>query len=187
MNNSSITLPFAFVGALTTAVAPQHSRPTKRTASLPMSTSQQTSDRQEFIDGYCKLFELHFGSRYMFQGAKDGNAVKRFLAYGFPVKEALEVVQDSFTRTGFPYDGTTTIASFVSMWPHLIAARAKRERPKPLSKFELRQKMDLIKMMLARHPHNPSSVRYDMFAKPEQDYNTLRKQLADIENQLVGL
>lgn len=187
MNNSSTTLPFAFVGALTTAVAPQHSRPTRRAASLSMNTSHKATDRQEFIDGYCKLFELHFGSRYMFQGAKDGTAVKRFLAYGFPVKEALEVVQDSFTRTGFPYDGTATIAGFVSMWPHLIAARAKREKPKQLTKFELRQKMDIIKMVMARHPHNPASIRYDLSAKPDQDYNDLRKQLTDIENQLVRL
>jgi hypothetical protein len=152
-----------------------------------MSTPKQTTDRQEFIDGYCRLYQLHFGGPYMFQGGKDGTAVKRFLAYGFPVKEALDVLQDAFTRTGFPYDGTATIAGFVSMWPHLIAARAKREKPKPVSKFELRQKMDIIKMMIARHTHNPSSVRYDITAKPEHDYDDLRKQLAEIENKLISL
>jgi hypothetical protein len=152
-----------------------------------MSTPKRISDRQEFIDGYCRLYELHFGGPYMFQGGKDGSAVKRFLDYGYPVKDALEILADSFTRTGFPYDGTTTIASFISMWPHLIAAKAKREKPRALSKFELRQKMDIIKMMLARHPHNPSSIRYDPSAKVEHGYDDLRKQLTEIEDKLILL
>lgn len=147
----------------------------------------KSTDRQEFIDGYCRLYELHFGGKYMFQGAKDGNAIKRFLDYGYPVNEALEILQDSFTRTGFPYDGTTTIASFVSMWPHLLAAKAKRDKPRVLNKFELRQKMDIVKMMIARHPHNPSSVYYDPNIKPEQDYKVLLRTLSDIQNQLVDL
>lgn len=155
-----------------------------------MNTPQQISDRQEFIDGYCRLYQLHFGGPYLFNGGKDGSAVKRFLDYGFPVAEALEILADSFTRTGYPYDGTVTIAGFVCQWPRLLAERAKRSKPtvtKPLSRYEIRQQIDIIKLRLASHPHNPDSIRYEKNAKVETSYESLKQKLTNLENQLIML
>lgn len=154
-----------------------------------MIIPNKTTDREEFIAGYCTLYEQHFKGPYMFNGGKDGSAVKRFLDYGYPVADALDILSDSFTRTGYPYDATVTIAGFVSMWPRLLAEKAKRERQpasKPLSRFEIRQRIDIIKLRLAQHPHNPDSVRYDLSEKAETSYETLKRMLTSLENQLIN-
>lgn len=146
----------------------------------------KTTDRQEFIEGYCKLYELHFGGPYLFNGGKDGKAVKRFLDYGFPVAEALEILADSFTRTGYPYDGTATIAGFVSMWPHLLARRAKQSI-KQVSRFDLRQQIDTVKLEISRHPHNHESIRHNPAATVDTPLPKLKQKLSQLENQLSML
>lgn len=155
-----------------------------------MNEANKTSDRQEFIDGYCSLYESHFGGPYLFNGAKDGLAVKRFLDYGFPVPKALEILADSFTRTGYPYDGATTIAGFVSQWPRLLAEKAKRDKPsppKPMSRFEIRQHIDIIKLRISSHPHNSESVRHDPNAEVDHSMEFLKKKQIELENKLLSL
>lgn len=155
-----------------------------------MSTSSKISDREQFISEYCRLYELHFGGRYLFNGGKDGSAVKRFLDYGFPVEEAMEILADAFTRTGYPFDGCTTIAGFVSNWPRLLAERAKKQkltRARPLSRFEIRQMIDIIKLRISNHPHNPDSIRYDRNTLADMDYEDLKKKLRRLEDQLISI
>jgi hypothetical protein len=154
-----------------------------------MNTSVKTTDRQEFIDGYCKLYEQHFGGPYLFNGGKDGSAVKRFLAYGYPVNQALDILSDAFTRTGYPYDGAVTMAGFVAMWPRLLAENAKRTRQitRPLSRFELRQQIDIIRIRISQHPHNPESVRHDPSQEAEIPLKELKRKLTTLEDQLISV
>lgn len=142
------------------------------------------SAHTEFIEGYCKLYQQHFGGPYLFNGGKDGSAVKRLMANHIPVNEALAILKDSFTRAGYPWDNTSTIAGFVSVWPILVAERAKRSNPnikKPLTRWELQRQIELVKEQIANHPHNPESIKEDREATVEVPLEAWRKKLEELK------
>lgn len=137
----------------------------------------------EFIEGYCKLYEQHFGGKYLFSGAKDSAAAKRLLKSGVPIAEALRVVGDAFTRTGYPWDSATTIASLVSNWARLLAAGKKQAKP---SRHILVRQIEALESEIAQHPanheyvgalKNPTQAQYDQL-------DGMKKQLREIKRQL---
>lgn len=138
----------------------------------------------EFIHQYCKLYEQHFGGPYLFNGGKDASAVKRFLAAGIQIEDAMKMLQDSFTRSGYPYDNTCTIAGFVSAWPRLLAERAKRNNPtvkRPLTRWDLQRQIELVKEQINQHPHNPESIHEDRSALVDTPLETWRRKLEELK------
>lgn len=148
------------------------------------------SDHTKFIEGYCALYRQHFKEPYIFAGAKDGTAVKRLLAAKVPVDKALAVARESFSRSGYPWDMASSIAGLVSSWSIIVAALAKRPEPfKPSlgpSKFEIRQQIDITKMMIMKHPHNEESIFHNPEAQADIPLAELRQKLSELERKLLG-
>lgn len=148
------------------------------------------NNHKEFINGYCQLYEQHFGGPYLFCGGKDGAAVKRLLSSHVPISEALNILKDSFTRTGYPWDRTVTIAGFVSVWPVLVAERAKRANPnikRPVTRWELQRQIEMVKEQISSHPHNPESIHEDRSAVTDISLEQWRRKLDDLKRQYAAL
>lgn len=145
------------------------------------------NDHSDFIASYCNLYEQYFGVPYMFNGGKDGSAVKRLLATRVDMDRILTILTSAFTQTGYPYDAACTIAGFVSVWPVLVAKEAKRNLLSPtikrplLSRWDLQRQIDLVKEQIARHPHNPESVHEDRNEVVEVPLETWRRKLNELK------
>lgn len=148
------------------------------------------SQHKEFIAAYAQMYEQHFGGPYLFQGGKDGSAVKRLMANHVPISEAMAILKDSFTRTGYPWDRTVTIAGFVSVWPVLVAERAKRANPnikKPVTRWDLQRQIEYVKEQISHHPHNPESIYEDRNAVTDVSLEQWRKKLEELKKQYAAL
>lgn len=149
-----------------------------------------STEHSRFIEGYCELYRQHFKEPYIFAGGKDGTAVKRLLGTGVEVDRALQVARQSFARNGYPWDMASSIAGLVSAWSIIVAALAKRPepyKPRPVSRFEIRQQLDMVKIHIAKHPHNEESIFHNPDATVDVPLPELRKKLGVLERQLVML
>lgn len=164
--------------------------------SIPENTDKinhnMSSDHTKFVEGYCALYREFFKEPYVFHGAKDGAAIKRLLGAGVAVEKALSVAGESFRRSGYPWDMASSISSFVSAWSIIVAALAKNPnnepfKTKPLSRYEIRQQMDIVKIMIAKHPHNEESIYHSPQEACDTPLPELRRKLAGLEKQLVGV
>lgn len=142
------------------------------------------STHTDFIHSYCKLYEQHFGGPYLFQGGKDAAAVKRFTAAGINLDDAMKILQDSFTRSGYPYDNTCTIAGFISAWPRLLADRAKKNNSatkQSLTRWDLQRQIEYVKEAISSHVHNPESIHENRDAIAEVSLPELRRKLDELK------
>lgn len=164
--------------------------------SIPENTNKinhnMSSDHTRFVEGYCALYREHFREPYVFAGAKDGTAVKRLLGAKVEVDKALGVASESFKRSGYPWDMASSISSFVGAWSIIVAALAKNPhnepfKTKPMSRYEIRQQMDIVKIMISRHPHNEESIYHNPQEACDTPLPDLRRKLAGLEKQLVGV
>ena len=53
-------------------------------------------NHQEMIDLWCRAYEEHFKSKYVFAGGKDGKAVKTLLGAGIKPTEAIEIARQAW-------------------------------------------------------------------------------------------
>lgn len=147
-----------------------------------------SSDHSRLVEGYCALYREYFKEPYIFSGGKDGIAVKRLLSAGVTVDRALTVARESFSRSGYPWDNASSMAGLVSSWSVIVAALAKiKSIPKVVNKFEVRQQLDAVKALIAKHPHNEESVYHNPLARAELNLVELRTKLHELQQQLVGV
>lgn len=84
--------------------------------------SEPESFTKLFTQGYEEAFLKACGERYRFNGAKDGQAIKKLRSFGVSAEECIARAKMALGRAGYPFDNCATIAGFVSMWNHLARA-----------------------------------------------------------------
>lgn len=95
------------------------------------SGDSSPSPTKEFSDGWCKAFEEKFGTKYRFNGGRDGKALKELLATKIPVPELLEVAKTAWGMDdlgGFLSDQVSHIAGFNSVFNQIQVRVAKEQQ-----------------------------------------------------------
>lgn len=93
----------------------------------PVEQINPLFERKAFIDGFSLRFQRTFGSAYAFQGAKDGQAIKRLAKAAEHTQHALEMVDYCFAPTNrkkFLQTRARTIAGLASVWNDLTSERS---------------------------------------------------------------
>lgn len=85
------------------------------------------SPKRQFTDAWMREFELFFSEKYLFQGAKDGQAADRLVKLGIPTEKLIEIARDAWARPdGFNCKHATDLSRFAAAFNAIRAELSTR-------------------------------------------------------------
>ena len=91
------------------------------------------SEHKAFIEGWAQNFKKHFGFEYVFDGAKDGKAVKEILGTGILRIDLLEISKKSWSNQSlFACKQASTIHGFRHYLNQIRTELNNLSKPKPV-------------------------------------------------------
>lgn len=144
----------------------------------------QLSKHKLFIDLWCKAYEAKFGEKYAFMGGKDGECVKRLLAFGLEVEHLMRVAKAAWEH---PKDyfckSASSITGFMSRLNE-IRAELNAMRKEPTKSLPPYVQLQILRDMKDNHVCNQNSVAFDeskMTVEARKEYAEVKKKIMELE------
>lgn len=145
----------------------------------------QQSKHKQFIDLWCTAYEAKFGSKYAFMGGKDGEAVKRLLAFGFEVEHLIRIAKAAWEHpTSFFCKMAGSITGFMAKLNDIRAELNAILKKKPTPSLPPHIQLQVLREMKDNHVCNSNSVAFDdskMTAEARKEYADIKKKIMELE------
>lgn len=103
---------------------------TKPNLTLPNRTTGSLVRKKDLTDAWCAAYREVHGSRYLFQGAKDGKAADVLITLGLPVDEIIGIARKAWAfKGGFNSKMAASLAGFVSRFNEIRSEVSSRPGP----------------------------------------------------------
>lgn len=159
----------------------------ERNANLGAAEDEKRkSQHKEFIERWCAGYEAKFGAKYAFMGGKDGEAVKKLLAFGFDIDHLMRIAKAAWEHpTGFFCKMAVSLTGFMSRINEIRAElnTMRGSWPKFLPPHV---QLNILREMKDGHVCNPSAIAYNeskMTPEARKEYAEIKRKITEIEQE----